>query len=169
MIHYLRGDATNPIETGGPRFILHVCNSVGGWGRGFVLALSKRWPEPEREYRKWYREGRTLLAGEFELGAVQIVPVQGDPPLSVVNMVAQEGYGKGNRGRHQGSEPNTRPPIRYYALEKCLRQIGAMAQGTSLTMHMPRIGCGLAGGTWDEVEPLIETAFPNHKVYVYDL
>jgi len=35
---------------------------------------------------------------------------------------------------------------------------------------MPRIGCGLAGGKWSEVEPLIESAIVDAGVaaYVYD-
>ena len=48
---YTIGNATQP--EGRPAIIVHVCNDVGAWGRGFVLALSRRWPEPERRYRHW--------------------------------------------------------------------------------------------------------------------
>jgi hypothetical protein len=36
---------------------------------------------------------------------------------------------------------------------------------------MPRIGCGLAGGTWDKMEPVIITALANKGIHttVYDL
>jgi hypothetical protein len=37
------------------------------------------------------------------------------------------------------------------------------------TIHMPRIGCGLAGGKWESVEPLIRIAIPTIEVFVYDL
>ena len=53
-IMYQIGDATDPIG-GGPRIIVHVCNDAGGWGKGFVIAVSRRWPEPERRYRAWHR------------------------------------------------------------------------------------------------------------------
>jgi hypothetical protein len=35
---------------------------------------------------------------------------------------------------------------------------------------MPRIGCGLAGGTWDRIEPLVVSTFitKNIPVTVYD-
>lgn len=35
---------------------------------------------------------------------------------------------------------------------------------------MPRIGCGLAGGTWDRIEPLIQANLidPGVAVTVYD-
>jgi hypothetical protein len=34
---------------------------------------------------------------------------------------------------------------------------------------MPRIGCGLAGGTWEEVEPVVERTCGDLEVHVYDL
>jgi len=36
---------------------------------------------------------------------------------------------------------------------------------------MPRIGCGLAGGKWEQIEPLIERhlAAAGAEVVVYDL
>ena len=45
-ISYLVGDATAP-KTPGPKMIVHVCNDIGAWGKGFVMALSRRLPEPE--------------------------------------------------------------------------------------------------------------------------
>jgi hypothetical protein len=44
------------------------------------------------------------------------------------------------------------------------RELGA-------TVHMPRIGCGLAGGTWDRIEPLIQNRLIAAGVHVtpYDL
>lgn len=40
-IHYVTGDATEPIGEG-EKIIAHICNDQGGWGAGFVLALSKK-------------------------------------------------------------------------------------------------------------------------------
>ena len=45
-IQYLKGDATAP-KTHGKKIIVHVCNDIGKWGKGFVLAISKRWKEPQ--------------------------------------------------------------------------------------------------------------------------
>lgn len=68
-IEYRTGDATAPVGTG-PKIIVHVCNDIGAWGRGFVMAISKRWSEPERRYRAWHRgEGQQ----PFALGEVQFV------------------------------------------------------------------------------------------------
>src|SRR3954463_13636464 len=102
-ITYLKGDATTP-ATSGQKIICHVCNDVGGWGKGFVLAISKRWPEPESQYRAWFKQAQS--AG-FRLGAIQLVRVE--PTLSVANMIAQRGV------RSSGGLP----PIRYDALRQC--------------------------------------------------
>jgi O-acetyl-ADP-ribose deacetylase (regulator of RNase III) len=139
-INYLKGDATCP-QAKGVKIICHVCNDIGGWGKGFVLAISKRWEEPEAEYRKWHALGKD---GGFSLGAVQFVPVE--PYIWVANMVGQRGIKRGSSG----------PPIRYEAVAECLQKVAAKARELGASVHMPRIGCGLAGGEWSRVEPLIE-------------
>ncbi|MFD9304395.1 macro domain-containing protein [Streptomyces sp. NPDC060048] len=148
------GDATSP-QAKGPKIIAHVCNDRGGWGKGFVLALSKRWTEPEAEYRAWYR-GRG--GNDFGLGAVRIVPVR--PDTWVANMVGQHGMRTGSGG----------PPIRYEAVERCLAALAAHAVELGASVHMPRIGCGLGGGTWARVEPLIleQLCAKGIDVTVYD-
>lgn len=158
MITYVKGDATQPVGDG-HRIIAHVCNNVGGWGRGFVLAVSRRWDTPERVYRT-SRKSKTL-------GEVQICVV--DTDLYVANMIAQEGYGARNANLHRTEEADARPPIRYDALRSCLEKVASYARSCGATVHMPRIGCGLAGGKWGEVEPLIVETMGDLDVTVYDL
>ncbi|MEZ6196790.1 MAG: macro domain-containing protein [Planctomycetota bacterium] len=154
-ITYLVGDATAP-STPGPRIIAHVCNDIGGWGRGFVMAVSQRWPAPEAGFREWYA-GRE--SNDFALGNVQFVAVEDD--LWVANMIAQQGIKRAADGT---------PPIRYEAVEAGLARIAAFAVDHGATVHMPRIGCGLAGGRWEEIEPLIERTCiaAGVDVFVYD-
>jgi O-acetyl-ADP-ribose deacetylase (regulator of RNase III) len=154
-IRYVRGDATRP-QAKGNRVIAHVCNDLGGWGKGFVLAVSKRWPEPEAAYRAWHRE---RSKNDFGLGAVQIVRVE--PYIWVANMVAQRGMKTGSNG----------PPIRYEAVRACLRTLGAEARALGASVHMPRIGCGLAGGRWEEIAPIIdeELTAEGIEVTIYDI
>jgi O-acetyl-ADP-ribose deacetylase (regulator of RNase III) len=155
-IEYVRGDATAPLGKG-PRVIAYVCNDRGGWGKGFVLALSRRWPEPEPEvaYRRWYRE---RAGNHFALGAVQLVQVQ--RWLWVANLVCQHGTRTGSQG----------PPVRYPAIDTALATLAGHAARLGASVHMPRIGCGLAGGRWERLEPLILERLirPGIKVTVYD-
>ena len=55
-IIYVRGDATLP-QGKGVKIVAHVCNTIGGWGKGFVRAVSARFGrEPEKAYRLWYKK-----------------------------------------------------------------------------------------------------------------
>ena len=60
------------------------------------------------------------------------------------------------------------PPIRYAALEDCLAELRLRAVDMNASVHMPRIGCGLEGGKWSEIEPIILRMLLDVDVYVYD-
>lgn len=119
------------------------------------MAISKRWPEPEKEYRTWHRN---RAKNDFGLGAVQLVNVE--KYIWVANMIGQRGMKTGSKG----------PPVRYKAIEQCLTTVSSLAIEHSASVHMPRIGCGLAGGKWNLIEPLIISKLCelDVPVYVYD-
>ncbi|WP_393096970.1 macro domain-containing protein [Streptomyces sp. LN325] len=153
-ITYVRGDATVPAVKG-VKLIAHVCNDIGGWGKGFVLALSRRWPEPEKAYRAWHR-GRAH--NDFGLGAAQFVQVERH--VWVANLIGQRGIRTGSKG----------VPVRYEAIDAALGRLADQAVALDASVHMPRIGCGLAGGAWSRVEPLITQRLVRRgiAVSVYD-
>jgi O-acetyl-ADP-ribose deacetylase (regulator of RNase III) len=154
-IRYQVGDATSP-QCHGPCIIVHVCNDIGRWGRGFVLALSRRWAEPEKQYRDWKRGKATI---PFQLGQVQFVQVS--PDTWVANLIGQS-----NLFPCPGM-----PPIRYDAVRDGLRRVALEALRLGASVHMPRIGCGLAGGRWAEIETIVneELIAAGIEVTVYDL
>lgn len=154
-IVYRAGDATRP-ESEGRKIIVHVCNDAGGWGRGFVVAISRRWPEPEQHYRAWHAGNESQ---PFALGEVQFVPVT--PDIIVANLIGQHGL-----AAHKQT-----PPIRYDAVRSGLRRVAGVAHAQAASVHMPRIGCGLAGGRWEEIEPIIAEELSERGVLVtvYDL
>lgn len=159
MIKYIKGDATAPIGDG-VKIIVHVCNNIGAWGAGFVLALSKKWSEPERRYKQMNKvfNGIDLDTIPYVLGDYEIVRV--DVDISVANIIGQEGV---------GVKPNQPPPIRYYAVHHALKDIATHAKLLNGSIHMPRIGCGLAGGDWTIMEAVIKSAVPDDvPVIVYD-
>lgn len=152
-INYLKGDATRPTAPGN-KIIVHVCNDVGGWGKGFVVAISRRWPEPERAYREWFK-----TKTDFVLGEVRFIQVEQD--TWVANLIGQHKMNKDEQGQ---------APIRYEAIETGLGKVTNFAKEINASVHMPRIGCGLAGGSWDKIEPLITKTLSaqNVPVTVYD-
>ena len=152
-IQYLKGDATAP-SVKGIKIIAHICNDLGGWGKGFVLEISKRWKEPEVQYRLWHRKKI-----DFGLGKIQIIQVE--KYIYVANMIGQHGMKTGSKG----------VPIRYEAVEECLKKLAEKASEIGASIHMPRIGCGLAGGKWEKIELIIKNELLSKEisVYVYDI
>ena len=92
---------------------------------------------------------------------MQFVPVSSS--ITVANMIGQSGT------KRRGS--SGRPPIRYEALATGLHTVGKRAAASGASVHMPRIGCGLAGGTWEHVGPLVEQMAREQGVvvWVYDV
>ncbi len=174
-INFIKGDATNPNDNK-TKIIVHICNDVGGWGKGFVMAISKRWKQPEIEYRNWYKnkeveqtdtiqferlQSRDKYSNEkkFDLGNVQFVKATDD--IWVANMIAQ---------RDIKPDKDGLPPIRYSFVSESLERVRQFAKRQNASVHMPRIGCGLAGGQWSEIEELINDNLIAHEIEtaVYD-
>ena len=129
--------------------------AISGIIASFVLAISRRWPEPEAAYRRWHRE---RAKNDFGLGAVQFVQVA--ERVWVANLVGQRGIRTGSKGA----------PVRYDAIGTGLAAVAGKAAELGASVHMPRIGCGLAGGRWERVAPLIEEQLGRYgiAVTVYD-
>jgi hypothetical protein len=168
MINYLIGDATLPIKH--PSIICHIVNDENKWGAGFVIALSNRFGgrgvpgSPEYCYRNW--ASGNYDSPPFELGQVQFVKIPDTEGLWVANMLAQHGIS--DRNVTGVIDKDCKPPIRYDALAKCLETVNRIALSFKASLHMPRIGCGLAGGSWPIVEGIIKVEVTS-EVYVYDL
>jgi len=153
-ITYLKGDATAP-RGSGLRILAHIVSDRGMiWGAGFGRAVRKKWPRVQEEFAKWV----VTCHGEFQLGNIHISCV--DDSLLIAHMVAQHGIG-----------PSRTPRLRYGALEKCLETVAEHALSKGASVHMPRIGTGEAGGSWEIVGELIEDTLclRNVDVTVYDL
>lgn len=168
-IKYLIGNAVYPTEVqelhSNKKIIIpHVCNSAGGFGKGFVVPLALRWPVTKEKYK-------SLQHSEELLGRTQFVDVE--PNIIVANMIAQKGYGKNNKAKHkEDGVDNTEIPLQYWALEKCLSRVFYRAHHDfdDAIISTIRVGCGLGGSSWDKVLPIIEkTMLDNSIVYVYDL
>lgn len=156
-LHELTGDATYPIRTEGNQVLAHIVNDRGGWGSGFVLALSRRWPQAEKDYRLWAKEGRNRseIPTPFQLGEVSISEVGKN--LSVAHMLAQHGY----------IGPANPMPLSYDALARCLKRVATIAAAQAASIHMPRIGAGRGGGNWSEIKRIIEREAGHLPVYLY--
>ena len=166
-LKYVIGDATHPVSDTDARLIIHCCNSVGAWGRGFVLALSKRDKLPEMSFRAWAKK-ELIDVAPYVLGNIQICSYcsSSEKNLFVANMVGQKGI----------TTVDGVPPIRYDAVDSCLSKVREWikmleAEGKTISVHAPRFGSALAGGDWRLIEKLIIDNLCNYDidVTIYDL
>ena len=88
------------------------------------------------------------------LGAHQLIAVE--PNLEVANMIGMRGVW-GSPGE---------PPLQYDALAEALDVVGLHTAARKATVHMPRIGSGLAGGDWAKIEQMICRMAVKHRVLV---
>lgn len=149
-LHYLIGDALQPVKT--PAIIPHICNDLGLWGSGFVVAVSRLDPEPERQYLAW----KKICINNLPLGECQIVQIDHD--IWVVNMIAQ----------HDVRIIDGIPPLRIDALKSCLSYVNDVAKEKGATIHSPRIGAVRSGGRWEDIEKVILSTL-TVETYIYTL
>ena len=148
----LRGDALEP-RGSGLKIIAHVVNDATvNWGAGFGRAVQTKWPEAQRHFRAKFEAsvGRKLGLTSHSRVAEDVHTFQ---------MVCQKGYG-----------PSSKPRLKYEALRSCLGDLRHIAQQQGATVHMPKIGTGEAGGSWELVSNLIaeELCAQGISVTVYE-
>ena len=155
-IKYIKGDATEPIIIGDKYSVIcHCCNALGAWGKGFVVPLGQKYPIAREKYLKFIK----MTKEENRLGSVSFAKVTDN--IIVANII----------GQYNIYPKEGKIPLDYEALEKGFRSVIEMFQTNNIpfTVHMPKIGCGLAGGDWNRVEEIIKNTFisSNIEVYVY--
>jgi O-acetyl-ADP-ribose deacetylase (regulator of RNase III) len=153
-IQYVVGDVTEPTGPG-PKVVVHCCNDAGRFGAGVSGAIGRRFPEVERAYRSWCSEEYSTI----ELGMVQFVAVGDD--LLVANLIGQHGV----------VGPKNPVPIDYWAIAVGLGKVARRCLSVNASLHMPRMGAGLAGGDWSKIATLVIwiVVAQNIPVTVYDL
>jgi O-acetyl-ADP-ribose deacetylase (regulator of RNase III) len=140
-IQYVVGDATEPIGSG-YKYIVHVVNNVGAWGKGFTAALDAKWPLLGEDYRENWR----LISWPGIQTLIGVAPDE----IAITSIMAQNGL-------RSADNPQ---PVSYPALDEGLRFLADSIlkdwDWRPSSVHMPRIGCGLGGGQWSEVSAMIE-------------
>ncbi len=132
--------------------IVHLVNDKAkNWGGiGFSRELKRRHPGASRDFRAWTMG----CPSAHHLGGLHLAELP--EHRYVLSIVAQSGYG-----------PSAKPRIRYAALDlglqkasRCLSELGVM------TVQMPRIGSGQAGGNWNVVAGMIRERLVSSGIKV---
>lgn len=146
MIKYVKGDVLRSNAT----LVAHGCNCRGGFGSGVALAVANKYPKTRRYYLdKFNTEG-------WELGDVQFVRETDNRVIA--NCATQDAY-----------LPRGRKHADYPAIRKCMQTVKEFASANGLSIAIPKIGAGLAGGNWVLIEKILQEVFTDYDVTVYYL
>ena len=119
----------------------HQVNCRGVMGAGLAKQVKAKYPEAYEQYKALCDQFGSSL-----LGHTQFVVCHDGTIMA--NLFAQDGYG------------TDKPQTSMVAMDQCLSQVASFAFRVDKMPAFPKyLGCGLAGGDWDEVSGLIANYF----------
>lgn len=140
-------------------------------GAGFALALRKRYPAAYEAYKQHeaacglvlgdvnFIAGHQAVPADRAMALVHKVSLELPPKLLIANAMTQATTGR---------DPSVRY-VSYAAVFSAFARIALVARMAKAEVHFPLIGCGLANGKWDEIEPLIEKAMGGVPAHLWVL
>ena len=149
-IEYIKGNAFDTPA----KYILHGCNAQGAMGSGFAAGVAALYPEARQAYLDRHAKD-PLKVGE-------IIPVDCGRHV-IINGITQEFYGR---------DPDF-VYVSYDGVADVIRAVNDMVKVSPETIQpiprvaMPKIGAGLANGTWEVIAKLIEEFSPDFQPVVY--
>lgn len=143
-VYYQNKDITT-VETG---IVAHGVNCQKVMGSGVAKAIREKWPSVYTAY----------MATTPEMGFAPLVCI--NTRLWVANCYTQRFYGKDGEVY-----------ANLAAVGACLVYLVNRCREFGLSLYMPRIGCGLGGLKWEQVQPLVLAASDIHgtQIVVCDL
>ena len=143
MIKYVKGDLFS-VKSG---IIAHGVNTKGAFGSGVAYTMSVTYPEVRERYLEKHR------CDGWQLGDVQVTDLNNG--LFIANCATQDDYGLG------------KVHANYEAIRVCMEKLKRFAKMRNLTISIPRIGAGLAGGSWETIEQILKEVFDDWDVIAY--
>jgi hypothetical protein len=160
----IQGDLLQ-MPTGEQKYIVQQCCCTGTAVAGLSSAIAKKWPTLN-PYKKRTPIGRTRTAtfnSRPEPGTAEILK---HGPVNLVCLYGQYAPGKGGLYEDDETEPyedykNTREGFFQSALQDMKTKINADS-----TLYIPHgIGCGLAGGKWENYEKMLQKFSHENPAY----
>lgn len=134
------------------KYIAHQCNCVSTGYAGIAKAIYNKYP---------YSDVYSTRKNPDKLGTIKVCG-NGKDKRYIINMFSQ--YYPGTCKYPDGGKDN--PKLREESFKKCLDEISKIKDLESIAFPY-LIGCGLAGGNWDNYEKMIYNF--AHKNFLTDV
>jgi len=146
MIEYVDGSVFNT----NCDILAHGVNCQGGFGKGVAWQMGQLYPKAKQAYlAKFWNEG-------WKLGEIQFVESNGK---IIANCATQDKYWQTGQKKEV--------LVKYWAIRSCMVKLLVYAQSRDLSVAIPKIGAGLAGGDWNKIERKINNEFRDYPIKVY--
>ena len=127
----------------GAQFVAHQCNASTPTAKGLAAAVFRAQPRANTYARHECRTPGTIDV---------FLPENGQP--GIINCNAQRGP-----GRPQGMMDTAAQRLEWFG--RCLEHISAL-EGLTSVAFPHRVGCGMAGGNWEQYERLLISFASSH-------
>lgn len=145
----IKGDILKAFKRGEIDMLAHGCNCQGKFGAGIAKQIAEQYPI----VKYWYDTALLIL------GSCQIVNTNNGQ--FIANCFTQNKVGN--------AYITKRTYLDYKSLTKCMKYINNFCLDHNLSLGMPKIGCGLAGGSWRRVKGILEDIFTDVDLRIYYL
>lgn len=144
MLKYIKGDLFRAEAD----ILAHGVNCSGGYGSGVAAGMAYNHRKARDQYFSKFNseEGWELGDAQFVFSGTKII----------ANCATQQDY-----------MPRGICHADYPAIKKCMEQVRDFAKPNNLTIAIPKIGAGLAGGDWNIIEGILEEIFIDYDCTVY--
>jgi O-acetyl-ADP-ribose deacetylase (regulator of RNase III) len=146
MVKYVKGDLFDTTCD----IIAHGCNCIGAFGAGVAYMVAQNYPKAKDYYMDKFQEDG------WKLGDVQMV-------------MQRDGKYLANCATQDGIFPRNVIHADYDAIRLCMEKVKHFAKDKGLSIAIPKIGAGLAGGDWNTIEGILNDVFSDYDVTVYYL
>lgn len=148
MIKYVQGDLFQASED----ILAHGCNCRNGFGSGVAAGMAKKYPKAKAYFHDKFEEDG------WKLGDVQFVQLVDKDHKWVANCATQYAY-----------LPRGIKHADYDAIRTAMTKVKEFAKSKNMSIAIPKIGAGLAGGDWADIEKILQEVFSDYDVTVYYL
>jgi O-acetyl-ADP-ribose deacetylase (regulator of RNase III) len=137
---YVKGSLLDASET----YIAHGCNAQGVMGSGVALLIKDKYPKAYEDYKQFVRP-RNHMLGSY------VPSLQHDGKI-ILNLITQEFYGRD--GRVYASTEHIRNSLVEFVCDNM----------PLVEVAIPKIGCGLGGLKWPNVEKVLLSLEEDYKI-----
>lgn len=148
-LQYIKNEKIKVLETN-KVFILNICNDYGEWNNGFSIALSRKWPQVQVEYNKWYQKNFNFLLGE-----TQFIPI--DNNTMVTNMLCIHGK----------RSPFNKTPFQKEMYKECINKILDKFITKDIILEVFKKNYDMEKRDWNIIESVLKEFQNRYNIDIY--